>query len=90
VREFHALAKAGIPIERLAFALNRVGTDGEEAAARAYLEEAGYSVLSGCLPERPAYRQAQNAGHSVTETRYSSLNERADALLQDMIDRIQE
>ncbi|WP_455233711.1 nucleotide-binding protein [Geopseudomonas aromaticivorans] len=88
VREFHALVKAGIPAQRLAFALNRIGTDGEEAAARSYLEEAGYAVLDGCLFEKPAYRQAQNEGKAVTETRYAGLNAKADTLLQSLIDRI--
>lgn len=88
VREFHALAKAGVPTDRLLFALNRVGTDAEEAAARQYLEEAGYSVLAGCLVERPAYRTAQNGGRAVTETRYAALNGRADALIQSLIDKV--
>ncbi|MFX1722400.1 AAA family ATPase [Paraburkholderia sp. A1RO-5L] len=86
VREFHALVKAGVPRERLAFALNRIGTDAEEADARSYLGEAGYSVLAGCLVERPAYRKAQNGGYAVTETRYAALNSRADALIQSLID----
>jgi len=90
VREFHALIKAGIPRERLTFALNRIGTDAEEADARAYLTEAGYSILAGCLVERPAYRKAQNSGHAVTETRYAALNTRADALIQSLIDRLTE
>jgi chromosome partitioning protein len=38
--------------------------------------------------ERPAYRRAQNGGHAVTETRYSALNARADALIQSLIDRV--
>jgi chromosome partitioning protein len=88
VREFHALVKAGVPPARLAFALNRIGTPAEEAETRAYLVEAGYAVLDGCLLERPAYRQAQNAGHAITETRYVALNERADALIQSLIDRV--
>ena len=88
VREFHALVKAGVPSARLAFALNRIGTQAEEAETRAYLAEAGYAVLDGCLLERPAYRQAQNAGHSITETRYTALNERADTLIQSLIDRV--
>jgi chromosome partitioning protein len=88
VREFHALVKAGLPTERLAFALNRIGTAAEESEARAYLEEAGYKVLVGCLLERPAYRQAQNTGRSITETRYAGLNERADVLMQSLIDRV--
>jgi chromosome partitioning protein len=88
VREFHALVKAGIPSNKLVFALNRVGTESEEDAARAYIKDAGYTVLKGALLERPAYRQAQNAGHSVTETSYRNLNKRADALIQALIDRI--
>lgn len=90
VREFHALVKAGIPNARLIFALNRIGTITEEADARAYLEEAGYSVLAGCLLERPAYRQAQNAGHAITETRFSSLRIQADELIQSLIDKATE
>lgn len=88
VREFHALVKAGVPSDRLAFALNRIGTPTEEAETRAYLAEAGYAVLDGCLLERPAYRQAQNTGHAITETRYAALNERADTLIQSLIDRV--
>jgi chromosome partitioning protein len=90
VREFHALVKAGIPAERLTFALNRIGTAAEEADARAYLEEAGYAVLAGCLLERPAYRQAQNGGHAVTETRFAGLRAQADALIQSLIDKATE
>jgi chromosome partitioning protein len=88
VREFHALVKEGIPKDRLVFALNRIGTQAEETETRAYLAEAGYAVLNGCLYERPAYRKAQNQGFSVTETRYAGLNEKADALIQDLIDRV--
>jgi chromosome partitioning protein len=88
VREFHALLQAGILADKLVFALNRIGTDSEEAEARSYLAEAGYATLPGCLPERPAYRQAQNLGYAVTETRFSRLNERANALIQALIDRI--
>jgi chromosome partitioning protein len=88
VREFHALVKEGIPASKLAFALNRIGTNTEENEARAYLEEAGYSVLAGCLAEKPAYRKAQNGGYAVTETRYAGLNERADSLIQHLIDKV--
>lgn len=88
VREFHALVKAGVSSTRLAFALNRIGTQAEETETRAYLAEAGYAVLDGCLLERPAYRQAQNVGRAITETRYAALNERADTLIQSLIDRM--
>lgn len=88
VREFHALAKAGIAKQKLIFALNHIGTPTEEAEARAFLTEAGYAVLDGCLLERPAYRKAQNLGYSVTETSFGTLNNRADALIQALINRV--
>ena len=87
VREFNGLVKAGIPKSRLVFALNHIATDAEEQDARDYIRDAGYQVLDGCLIERPAYRKAQNAGLSVTETQSKTLNIRADALIQSIIDK---
>jgi hypothetical protein len=43
-----------------------------------------------CLLERPAYRKAQNRGHAVTETSYAGLNAKADALIQALIDRVED
>jgi chromosome partitioning protein len=88
IREFHALVKEGIPTTRLIFALNHISTEAEESEARAYIEESGYAVLQGCLPERPAYRTAQNTGRTVTETSFRTLNTKADALIQALIDRV--
>ncbi len=85
---FHELVKRKIPKSKLSFALTRVGTESEYLDAIGYIEEAGYSALDGCLFERPAYRQAQNEGHSITETRYKTLNQKADSLIQSLIDRI--
>jgi chromosome partitioning protein len=85
---FHELVRDGISRDILVFALSRVGTDAEETEARAYIKQAGYTVLEGSLQERPAYRQASNVGLSITETRYPQLNKRADALIQAMVDRI--
>lgn len=85
---FHELALKGIPKTRLAVALCRLGTEAEEVEARAYVTAAGYDVLPGALLERPAYRQAQNSGQAVTEVRFSGLSQRADALVQAIIDRV--
>ena len=90
VRVFHGLVRLGVPQSRLIFALNHIGTESEAEAARAFITEAGYSVLPGYLPERPAYRLAQNEGHAVTETRFPGLKERADALIQSLIDKVAE
>ena len=90
IRVFHGLVKAGIPANRLVFALNHIGTDNEADAARTYLKEAGYEALPGHLQERPAYRIAQNEGYAITETRFVSLKGRADTLVQALIDRVGE
>ena len=88
VLTFHELVRAGIPVARLVFALCKIGTDAEEGEARAYVAQAGFHSLKGFIPERPAYRQAQNLGLTITETRFPQLNRRADEVLQDMVDRI--
>lgn len=90
IKVFHGLVKAGIPRDKLVFSLCRTGTEAEEADAREYIKEAGYETLAGCLQERPAYRQAQNAGLTVTETRFRGLNERADELIQALINKMGE
>jgi chromosome partitioning protein len=79
---FHELVKAGIPKARLAAAICRTMSDTEEAAARAYMQAAGYSVLEGSIPEKPKYREAQNRGASITETTIAKLNQRADVLME--------
>jgi chromosome partitioning protein len=85
----HELVKESIPKQRIAFALCRVGDNETEISeARAYLERAGYRVLAGEIPERTAYRRASDAGRSLTETRFASLNERADALAQSIMNRL--
>lgn len=84
VRVFHELKAAGVDVGKLRFALCRIGTEAEEADARAFLTDAGYRVLRGSLLERPAYRSAQGVGRAVTETSYLTLNKRADALIGDI------
>jgi len=88
VRLAHELRKAKIPASKLAFALVRVTTKTEIEEAREFILEAGYSVLDGCLFEKPGYRQAQNEGLTVTETRFPSLNIKADELLQSLVNHL--
>jgi chromosome partitioning protein len=85
---FHELVKAGISKSRLVAALCRILEDEEEAAARAYLNEAGYEVLPGSIPERTAYRLAQNRGRALTETPEKALTKKADALMEALLVKI--
>jgi len=85
----HDLVKNGVPREKIVFALCRVGDSaGEIEDARSYLGKSGYEILPGALPEKVAYRRASDEGKALTETRFASLNERAEELAQGMVDRI--
>ena len=86
---FHELVAVGIPKSNLVAALCRVLNDEEEeAAARAYLKEAGYEVLEGSIPESLTYRVAHNRGRSLTETNEQAFNERADALIEALLTKV--
>jgi chromosome partitioning protein len=85
---FHELVAEGIPRERLTFAICRTLNVDEERDARAYLYRAGYDVLDGALPERAAYRAAQNGGRAITETDSTDLNAKSDALMLALLARV--
>ena len=52
------------------------------------LNEAGYEVLEGALPEQVAYRRASDEGRAATETRFTSLNKRPEILAQSIVNKI--
>ena len=85
---FRELVAAGIPKQRLVVALCRILSENEEERARAYIEEAGYDMLPGYIPERTAYREAHNRGQAVTETKLKALNARVDELMEGLYVRV--
>ena len=85
---FHELVAAGVPKSRLIVALMRTMTKREEDAARTYIADAAYATLPGSIPERAAFRQAQNIGQALNETDEQSLNDRVDALMQALLDKV--
>ena len=60
----------------------------ELTEAHAYVTDAGYKVLAGSIPETIAYRRASNEGRALTDTRFPSLNDRADKLAQIIIELV--
>ena len=46
-------------------------------------------MLQGYIPSKTSYRDAQNHGRAITETRYGALNEKADALIQALINLVE-
>lgn len=86
----HDLVKSGVAKDKIAFALCRVGdSEAELSEAKDYINRAGYALLKGFIPERTSYRRASDAGHSITETNFPSLNKKAEELAQSIIDMAQ-
>ena len=85
----HELVREGIPKDRLRVIFTRVGdSDAELAEARDYVAKAGYVALASVLPEKVAYRRANDEGRSLSETRFSTLNGHADAIVQELVDTL--
>jgi chromosome partitioning protein len=88
VLTFHELVRAGVAKQRLVMAISRILSDAEEAQTRRAIEEAGYQALDGAIPERMAYRDAQNRGQAITETKFTKLNKRADVLMESLLKKV--
>lgn len=83
----HGLRKKGIPINKIAFAMFKTtGSARENAAARQYLSDAGYTVLKGEVQVSTGFGSASDIGKTITETSFRSLNKRASELAQSVID----
>jgi chromosome partitioning protein len=88
IREFHALTKAGIPKNKLAFVINCINSNAEEKNTREYLTEAGYFVFSIALLDKVSYREAQNQGLSISEVKYPRLKEQVQLLVKSILNII--
>jgi len=87
----HALRKKGTATDKIAFAMFKTtGSERENAAARQYLEQAGYRVLEGEVSVSTAYGSASDMGKAITETSFRSLNDRTSKLAQSVIDLMAE
>ena len=89
VKLAHSLVDSGIESTRIAFALVKTTRSAAEIrAAKEYLEQTEYTLLDGFLPVSTAYGIAHDAGKTVAETSYQSLNDKAARLAQAIIDRL--
>jgi chromosome partitioning protein len=87
VRLGHELINEGISKQRIAIVFCRVGDSTSELLdARKYIEQTGYNMIQSSIPDRVAYRRAQDTGRSLAETNFKTLNERAIAIAQEIVD----
>ena len=83
---FHELAGKNINKNKLFIALCRVSTETEIQIANEYIKSAGYKILDGSILEKASYRQAHNEGKTILENRFTHLKEKADILIQSILD----
>jgi len=88
VKEFNALKKAGIPTKKLLFVLTRLSTPAEAKAIQEYLTNTGYAYSPDYLMEKASYKQIQNEGKSITETKYLNLSKQARQVINSLLDHL--
>jgi len=84
------LRKEGINHERICFVFNRAtGSDSEYEVACDYLRQTPYFLIDGRIEDKPCYRQAMDMGQSIIETRFKQPREKADRVIQNIINRLE-
>ena len=85
------LKKEGIDSSRICFVFNRAsGSEVEYNEAKNYLHETPYFLIDGRIEDKPCYRQAMNEGRSIIEARFRQPREKADLVIQNIINRLEE
>ena len=86
VKEFNALVKAGVPKKKLLFVLTRLSTPAEAKVIQEYLKKTGYACSLFYVMEKASYKQIQNEGKSITQTKYQGLAQQAKELISGLLD----
>ncbi|MGL4667273.1 MAG: ParA family protein [Saezia sp.] len=85
------LNREGVESKKICFVFNRAsGSELEYCEAKSYLKDTPYFVIDGRIEDKPCYRQAMNEGKSVTEARFKQPREKADIVIQNLINRLEE
>ncbi len=84
--------RAGIPKNRILFVIMQVTENGEKEAmkTRESIKDWGFNVVKDWMPAKTAYGSALDAGYSMTETRFKSLNEKAQSIIDGITQKIEE
>lgn len=84
----HELRKKHIDAKRIVFCLSRVGSSSvEQEASISFIEEAGY-FYAGLIQERTSISQCHDIGLAANETKYPSINQVIDQMIQTLGDRL--
>ena len=88
VKLAHEFRRRGIGKEQIAFALSRVGgSNVEQDAATEFINDASY-YCAGMIQERTSIGQCHDNGLAANETKYKTINQTIDELIQKLGDKI--
>lgn len=91
VNTANALVSKGIKINKICFAFSGVAeNESDHAEAMEYLGQTPFFVISGYIPHKPALSKAQDKGQSIIECTYVGPKLKADAVIQNIINRFEE
>lgn len=82
--------KAGVPKSKILMVVMKVPENGdkEAMATKSSIKEWEFSVADSWMPFRTAYGKAMDAGYSMSETRFTSLNKKAGTILNAIVEKI--
>lgn len=83
------LINKGISREKLFFVVSKVMENGEKEAmnTRESIKNWAFDVATGWIPYQAAYSQAMDTGRAISETKFKSLNEKIDKVIQQIVDK---
>ena len=83
------LSNKGIPRTALLFVVCKVmdGGDTEAEKTRNSIKNWSFDVVNGWIPMRTSYSQAMDTGQALTETKYKTLNEKIDSIIQQIVNK---
>jgi len=83
------LVARGVSRQSMVFVVCRVAERGEKEAmhTRASIKDWGFNPVRGWLPFKTAYSKALDKGLALTETRFQTLNTRADHVVEQLVDQ---
>jgi len=85
VKEFNALAKAGINKKKLLFVPMRLSNQTEAQVIQEYLKKTGYACSPFYVMEKASYKQIQNEGKTIMEVSYKNLRKQARELITSLL-----
>lgn len=81
------LVNKGVAISSIVFVISRVPDNGDKEAINTAnsVKAWGFHVVQGWIPFKPSYSQSMDKGKAFTETPFKSLNEKVDAIIEQVV-----